>query len=151
MAESEQQSLFDSGEHATPLTPQQLRAAEMLAFGAKKILVQSRQNVSARDLASWERSPNFKAEIDRLRADARDTCIAELRSLGDLATGVIRKILEDEEAPPTARINAAFRLLDLIGVGPGCFATATEPKPIKRSIDAETLQRISAEIYGIED
>jgi hypothetical protein len=90
--------------------------------------------------------------MQRLQSEAREACIAELRGLGDTAIGVIRRILEDDEAPASARLNAAFRLLDLIGVVPGCFSAApAEDKPVRRTLDPETLQRISAEIYGLAD
>lgn len=151
MLSGDQQDLFDSSEHITPLTSAQLRAAELFAMGRKRDSIAAELGVRVRDLAAWQRLPGFAEEVGRIHSEARGECVQSLRKLGDSAVLVIKDILSDPDTSPGVRASTAFRVLEMIGVGPECFATPEPQKQVKKAIDSATLDRISSEIYGLED
>jgi hypothetical protein len=146
----DQQDLFDPNDHATPLSLNQLRSAEMLAMGCKRVAITESLDISLRDLMAWERLPGFQGEVKRIRSEARELCVAELRAMSDLAVGAIKRILTKEDMPPGVVASTAFKVLDIIGMEAESFVMP-DPRPAKKSLDAETLRRISAEIYGIHE
>lgn len=120
-------------------------------MGWKRDKVAAELQMRPRDLMTWQRIPAFVEEVNRIHSESRGECVSELRELGNKAVSTIRDILDDYETPPGVRASTAFRILELIGVGPECFTAPAPQKQVRKSIDPETLKRISAEIYGLED
>lgn len=98
--------------------------------------------VSESTLYRWRTEPEFKAIMDRVKADALDTASNNLAALSAGAVEVLQGIAYNEEAPPAQRVSAARAMLET------AFKLREQDDIIKR-LDA--LERNAAEMSEKND
>jgi hypothetical protein len=83
------------------LTPAQDRAVVALAGGATVTAAAESAGVSRPTVYAWlDGLPEFVAELNRARAEARDAIRAELCSLAVDAVAAMRELITSKETPP---------------------------------------------------
>ena len=90
-------------------------------------------------------SPVVKAEIDAIRQMLRAASRDRLLGVADKAVREIEAVLDDEEAPATAKVSAAKALLEMAGISEPLHVEHTGPDggPIEHSIITALRDRLS--------
>ena len=95
-----------------PLTLRQRRAVQALAGGTSYEAAAREAGVSARALYSWRREEWFQAAL----RETQDALLAEapggLRAATAAVVTTLRAVMDDADAPVTARVRAALGVLD---------------------------------------
>jgi hypothetical protein len=118
------------------LTPAQGRAVVALAGGATVTAAAEAGGVSRPTVYAWlDGVPEFVAELNRARAEARDAIRAELRSLAVDAVAAMRELITSNETPPAIRLRAAMTVISTVG--------ADFPEPIGSTVPDEVRGQFS--------
>lgn len=99
------------------LSEQQLAAAAMLASGKTGKATAEALDVSEGTVSRWRQQPAFEAAVNRVLTDAHDAARDRMRSLVTAAMDIIAGAMDDPDVPAKDRLSAAFKVLDLCGVG----------------------------------
>lgn len=129
------------------LTPQQIKALDLLALGAKYTSVAEQVGCSRKTLYNWLDAPDFKGELQTLMRLRREETIAELRALSGQAVTTLKQVLADPDTPPAVLANTAFRILAMT-MQEGLVAEIPGAGRKDGAIDPEVLERVSEAIYG---
>ena len=98
------------------LTVAQLKALGPLASGVAISRVAEAAGVDRTTVYRWLREDAaFVAEFNRHKEESLDAIQTQLRSMAQLAVGVLRSILEDDKAPATVRLRTALAVLGSVG------------------------------------
>lgn len=96
------------------ISPTQARAVLALLVQPDVASAASAANVAVRSLYRWLRDdPDFQREYARLRREATRQAIAAIQQTAGGAARVLAEIAADKDAPPSARVAAASKILDL--------------------------------------
>ncbi len=98
------------------LTPNQLKAATLLAAGRPCRATAKKCSVTPETISHWKRDPDFQAHLNRLKSDAVEDARERLRNLNDRAVGVLEDLLAS--ASESIRLRAAQYILDAMLVDP---------------------------------
>lgn len=93
------------------LTGPQLAAIDAMLGGASHGDAAEAAGVTARTLRRWRSSPAFRLELTKRSTESLDDVTRQLTAAAGEAAGVMRSVLNDEDAPPGTRLRAADLLL----------------------------------------
>jgi hypothetical protein len=94
------------------LTPRQERAIASLLSEATIAAAADRAKVSEPTLRRWLKLETFSRAYQRARQESYRETLRLLRRAANAAISVLAKIMQDNEAPKTARIRAAEVILE---------------------------------------
>lgn len=94
------------------LPPRQERAIACLLSEATIAGAASRAGVSEPTLRRWSKQPGFSYAYQRVRQESYRESLRLLRRAANAAITVLVKVMQDAEAPKTARIRAAEVILE---------------------------------------
>jgi DNA-binding MurR/RpiR family transcriptional regulator len=69
--------------------------------------------ISGPTLWRWLQEPGFQAEYRKARRHALGQATAQLQQASSAAVGALKEIIEDKEAPSSARVTAARTVLEV--------------------------------------
>ena len=97
------------------LTEAQRRAVDLLALGQRAGDVAQAVGTTLEEIAAWRQEPEFAAAMNVQLQDARESTRQRLRGLASVALDTVEQVLGDPGAPPQLRLQAALKVLDLVG------------------------------------
>ncbi len=95
------------------LSAKQHAAIDALLVSATVQTAAQASGVSRRQLYRWLDDPDFAAAYRRARWSATQQSIARLQQVSSAAVTVLISIAADKHMPPSSRVAAASKLLDL--------------------------------------
>lgn len=99
----------------TKLTPNQAKAAELIAAGELKKVAAEKVGVSAQTISEWQTQPAFQAHLNQLRMAALEGARDQMQRLAEEAVRTVKELMGQEESPST-RLRAAQLVLDFNGM-----------------------------------
>ena len=96
------------------LNEQQRLAVMRLAQGERANSIAEALEVAPETISRWRQQEEFGDAIDRLQRAAFESNLQRMRGLIGTALDTIEDVLTDEEANPKVRVDASFKLLQLI-------------------------------------
>lgn len=130
------------------LTPQQLKAVELISVGTKRYVAAEKLGISRKTLWQWEQLPEFRAQLNDLLRESREDTISSLRKLSGTAVDVLGGILTDPDTPHSVLASTAFKILQLVGLDPTAFVLE-QLGSSEADFTPERLKLIRERIYGI--
>ena len=94
------------------LTPKQHKALAALLTEPTLSAAAAKVGIGERTLHSWLAEPAFKAAYLDVRREAVGQAIARLQQLSSGAVAVLAQVAADKQAPASARVAAASKILD---------------------------------------
>ena len=99
------------------LTEAQRLAVDLLAAGQRGGDVAQQVGVTLEIVTEWRQMPAFAAAVNARLQDTRESTRQRLRAMAGMALDTVEQVLGDEDAPPQLRLQAALRVLALVGAG----------------------------------
>lgn len=128
MAKKVQQILSET--ESDLLNELQTRAAQMIATGISHKTTAERLSIHPTTISKWQRCPHFRAEINRLLKDARESTQRRLVIASQVALETLISVCTSSTASDRDKISAASQILSLV-----------KPSPVEpASSDPETLK-----------
>ena len=90
----------------------QRAALEALAKGADYERASLAAGVVPRTLYRWRDEPLFRVELRRLSDVVLSDAAVQMKGRMGAAVGVLVEVMEDKDAPPSARVRAAVAMLE---------------------------------------
>lgn len=106
----------NQGQENSILSAAQERAVLMIASGKRGREVAETLGVSEFVVSRWRQTPDFRAAVNAIQLDARQSAIAKLRNLSEKAVLAIEDILLNTDAPAADRLRAATLVLDRLSL-----------------------------------
>jgi hypothetical protein len=97
------------------LTEAQRQAVDLLTLGQRAGDVAQAVGTTPEAIAEWRQTPLFMAAVNAQLQDTRESTRQRLRGLASVALDTVEQVLGDLTAPPQLRLQAALRVLDLVG------------------------------------
>ena len=97
------------------LTEAQRQAADLLALGQRAGDVAQAVGTTPEVIAEWRQTPLFMAAVNAQLQDARESTRQRLRGLASVALDTVEQVIGDPAAPAQLRLQAALKVLDLVG------------------------------------
>ncbi len=97
------------------LTEAQHLAVDLLAAGQRGGDVAQQVGVTLEIVTEWRQLPAFAAAVNARLQDTRESTRQRLRAMAGMALDTVEQVLQDQEAPPQLRLQAALKVLDLVG------------------------------------
>jgi hypothetical protein len=118
------------------LSEAQARAAQLIATGRSGRSVASELGVHPSTLSGWRQSPEFRAAVNAILAEAQTAAQNKLVHAANIALDTILKILTSPTASDRDKLTAAAQVLSIVA------PTPANPGPVtgKAILDAETRQ-----------
>lgn len=141
------------------LSPNQIKAAGMLASGDRYIVVAERCGVDADTLRRWRQSEGFKAKIIEFQQiqseEIQYSLKANARAVSEnlkLAIATVNGIMGDTEAKPSEQISAARLAFEMAikllpNIEPVERAEVADG-PKEEKLSQEKLAEVREQIYG---
>ncbi len=105
--------------HKANASEERIAAAAVLSWnGSTHADIAKEMGVGRETVSRWAATPAWKAAQKELSAAVRETAVAQLEGMADLAVSSLRKILERGGEKDADTIRAAVAVLDRLGVGP---------------------------------
>ncbi len=104
-------------EEPLQLTEARRRAVDLLAAGQRGGDVAQQVGVTLEIVTEWRQLPAFAAAVNARLQDTRESTRQRLRAMAGMALDTVEQVLQDQEAPPQIRLQAALRVLALVGAG----------------------------------
>ncbi len=102
-------------EEPAQLTEAQRLAVDLLAAGQRGGDVAQQVGVTLEVVMVWREMPVFMAAVNARLQDTRESTRQRLRALASTALDTVEQVLGDQEAPAQLRLQAALKVLDLVG------------------------------------
>ncbi len=97
------------------LTEAQRRAVDLLALGQRAGDVAQAVGTTVEEIAAWRQEPVFAAAMNVQLQDVRESTRQRLRALASMALDTVEQVLGDQGVPAQLRLQAALKVLDLVG------------------------------------
>ncbi|MFI3730541.1 replication protein [Vagococcus fluvialis] len=94
------------------LKPKQLKLLEMMLIEPVFEEAYKKANLSKNTALKYKNAPEFKKAYRQAKRDSMENVTTQLQRSAIEAVQVLKEIMNDEETPPTARIQAARTVLD---------------------------------------
>lgn len=94
------------------LSTKQAEAAAMLAGGQSHGAIAAALDIHPATISKWQRLPAFALELATLRRQVYTATSAAIAAAALDAVAVLRHVATDPDAPLSARVSAASKLLD---------------------------------------
>jgi len=94
------------------LSAKQIQACELLASGLSYAAIAAALDINSATISKWLRTPAFALELGTLRRQVYGSTSAAIAAAALDAVAVLRFIATDPDAPLSARVSAASKLLD---------------------------------------
>lgn len=110
----------------------------MIATGLSHKTTAERLGIHPTTISKWQRCPHFRAEINRLLSDARDSTARRLVYASSIALSTLIEICTKPDASDRDRISAATSILNLVSpkvAEPG----PSDPEEIEKRDQEERL------------
>jgi len=101
-----------NGKERQTTAARRARALELLASGVPPAAVAEQLGLSPRTVRHYAADPEAKAVLRQLRGERLRQLATQALAEAGLALATLRRILEDENAPASARVSAAAKLLE---------------------------------------
>lgn len=111
------------------LSPAQVKVIQGLAIGENVTDAAIMAGVDRGTVYNWKRDPLFVEELNRTRAESRESIQAAFRCLGVDAIITVRQAMRADENPPALRLRAALAVLHQMRAG--------DPEPPETPAPAE--------------
>jgi AcrR family transcriptional regulator len=133
----------ESETETVELTPAQDRAVAALAGGATITAAAEAAGVSRPTVYAWlDGSPEFVAELNRVRAEARSAIRAELQRVATSAVATLRELVESPKIPSAIRLRAALAVLSAVGADGPELIGSTDPAEVRSRFNDRDLMRM---------
>ena len=104
-------------EEPPQLTEEQRLAVDLLAAGQRGGDVAKQVGVTLEIVTEWRQAPAFAAAVNVRLQDTRESTRQRLRAMAGMALDTVEQVLGDQDTPPQLRLQAALRVLALVGAG----------------------------------
>lgn len=110
-------------------SPKQVHAIPLIASGQKQTIVAKTVGIDQRTLSQWMQRPDFREAVQLEQRALVAEVRGRLRSLGLKAVETIEAVMNDPEAPSTAKLKAASMILQSLAV-----IDLAMPEPEQKSV-----------------
>ena len=127
----------------THLTEAQHRAVELIAAGELTSNVAQQVGATVDEIAAWRQMPAFIAAVNEVLTDARESTRQRLRAMAAQALDTVADVMGNATAAPQLRLQAALKVLDLVGAGEQAKEAigATDPDDVAQEQARDRLMR----------
>lgn len=143
------------GPNFDSLSPRQQQCVELLAAGLGPVAVCQRTGVGRGVLYRWRQLPEFQGAIADILTSQHEAALVELRGAVGEAVATIRDAIRDPECPPSVRVPAAFKLIELMGgariLEVQAAADQQATAAAKQAEIKEALANANWQLWGIGD
>lgn len=131
------------------LSAKQAEAAARLAAGQSHAAIAAELNIHPATISKWQRLPPFALELATLRRQVYTATSAAIAAAALDAVAVLRHVATDPDAPLSARVSAASKLLDT-AAKTAALDAQWDPITVKELANRAMLMGLKADDFRAE-
>ena len=126
------------------LSEAQARAAQLIASGRSGRSVAGELGVHPSTLSGWRQSPEFRALVNAILAEAQTATRNKLIHAGNIAIDVLIKVMSSPTSSDRDKLTAAGQVLNIVAPSPA------SPGPVtgKAILEAEAQQAQAEQLWA---